>query len=234
MAPALRDQSSTPKKDHNWEAALGPAFTALASDPMLGVSVVSGELVVLFINEQAARMFTPIDAPLSASSLVGRDLKFLCPAVWAAERVEIVRRVIESRRPLLTRTIWYGHQLVNWVQLIDSEYAPGGAVFVISRRIEGDLENRRDIPEHAEVVFSQVMTLGPLDALSSRELEILALIGQGMTIRAIAKFLHRSEKTIEHHRLSIGRKLQAKDRAQLIEHARLAGLTIADASRLRL
>ncbi|MCA9274257.1 MAG: helix-turn-helix transcriptional regulator [Phycisphaerales bacterium] len=74
-----------------------------------------------------------------------------------------------------------------------------------------------------------LINLGPLDSLSRRELEVLALISQGLTTDEIAKDLHRSAKTIEAHRSSIARKLGVKNRVQLAELARKAALEIRHA-----
>jgi len=76
---------------------------------------------------------------------------------------------------------------------------------------------------------AKVAELGPLDVLSPRELEIAALIGVGMSVREIAEHLHRSTKTIENHRISMGRKLSASNRLEIALLAHAAGLRPADA-----
>ncbi|MEM6553108.1 MAG: response regulator transcription factor [Planctomycetota bacterium] len=54
-----------------------------------------------------------------------------------------------------------------------------------------------------------------LDALTPRELEILTLVSRGFSLAQIADQLGRSQKTVETHRLALGRKLQANNRVQL-------------------
>lgn len=61
--------------------------------------------------------------------------------------------------------------------------------------------------------------LTPLEALSDRELEVFQFIGRGETTARIAKFLHRSVKTVETYRGRIKEKLNLKDNMQLIRHA---------------
>lgn len=56
-------------------------------------------------------------------------------------------------------------------------------------------------------VLEQHPTPGPTDELSSRELEVLGLMAEGLTHRAIAKRLWLSEKTVETHVRHILRKL---------------------------
>lgn len=68
---------------------------------------------------------------------------------------------------------------------------------------------------------------GKLDALTSRELEVLRLIGKGMQRAEIAKALHRSPKTIDGHREAIMRKLNIHDRGELVRFAIREGLVEA-------
>ncbi len=84
-----------------------------------------------------------------------------------------------------------------------------------------------------EFVESQMIELGPLDVLTPRELEVLALIGQGLSLKEIASALYRTVKTVEKHRAAIGMKLAAHDRVKLAEIANRAGLTTRDAARER-
>ncbi len=58
-----------------------------------------------------------------------------------------------------------------------------------------------------------------LDALSDRELEVFALIGDGLPTKEIAARLHLSVKTIETHRDHIRRKLDIGSSVELMRHA---------------
>lgn len=58
-----------------------------------------------------------------------------------------------------------------------------------------------------------------LEALTSREVEVLRLIGKGLSRVEIAKELSRSAKTIDGHRERIMKKLQVKSRSELIRLA---------------
>lgn len=64
-----------------------------------------------------------------------------------------------------------------------------------------------------------------LEIISPREREVLALIGMGLSSNDIAKKLCRSLKTVESHRLKLGKKLGMKNRVQLARIAIVAGLT---------
>lgn len=63
-----------------------------------------------------------------------------------------------------------------------------------------------------------------VDMLTPREREVLTLIGEGYTLLEISQKLHRSLKTIESHRLSLGRKLSASNRVELAKIAIALGL----------
>lgn len=60
--------------------------------------------------------------------------------------------------------------------------------------------------------------------LSSRELEVLKLIAEGLTNQEIADKLFTSKRTIETHRQNIIEKTQAKNTAALIRYAMAQGL----------
>ncbi len=64
------------------------------------------------------------------------------------------------------------------------------------------------------------MRRDPPDALSPRELEVLALLVQGHTNAEIADQLYLSPRTVESHRASIQAKTGRKSRADLVAYAR--------------
>ena len=59
----------------------------------------------------------------------------------------------------------------------------------------------------------------PLDRLSNRELQVLHMIGKGLSTREIALSLNLSVKTIESHRQRIKRKLNLGNATQLMQCA---------------
>ncbi len=79
---------------------------------------------------------------------------------------------------------------------------------------------------HGEVYVSPSLAAGmlmaltrgrpadPLEELTERELEILKLVGQGLTNRRIGDHLHLSEKTIKHYITNILQKLQVRSRVE--------------------
>ena len=76
----------------------------------------------------------------------------------------------------------------------------------------------------ADAMMSRMMGRNPssessFESLSDRELEVLEMIGNGLSSRAIAEKLHLSIKTIESHREHIKTKLGLSGAAELTSYA---------------
>ncbi len=59
----------------------------------------------------------------------------------------------------------------------------------------------------------------PIERLSDRELQILQMIGTGLSTRQAAEALGLSMKTVESHRERIKRKLHLATGSQLVQYA---------------
>lgn len=217
-------------------------WALIRGEPTTGVAIVHRDGTVLWVNQKAASIFRGSGA--KPAELVGSSWQDSNDPRWIKEREDILRYVQQTGKALMLRTIWGGRQQISWVQPIqaepdaegdDSEPSDGlpDRFLIITRRVPGDWEAEMDPKDSVEVMESELVELGQLDVLTARELEVLALIGQGMSLKEIASTLHRSYKTIENHRGSIGRKLNLDDRVKLAEIAQRAGLTLADAERTR-
>lgn len=212
----------------------GPVWETLASTPGVGVSVVTDEPRVLWCNERAAVIFG--GEGTDPAHFIGHPFADRFPPEWIEERMRVFARVMTEGEPVLLRTVWSGRQQVSWISHLGTHSQGDDTVnhfLVVTQRMDADQLRETILPEGAEVTESGVVRLGKLDRLTGRELEILALLGQGLTLKDIAALLHRSVKTIDNHRQSIGRKLHAADRTELVTMARHAGLTLADAQRKR-
>ena len=63
-------------------------------------------------------------------------------------------------------------------------------------------------------------------SLSKKEREVFILLSQNMHVADIAKKLGKSEKTVINQRTEVYSKLDIKDRHDLLEKAKLLGLTV--------
>lgn len=83
-------------------------------------------------------------------------------------------------------------------------------------------------PENISIPENLSPSLTFLDRLSSREQEVLQLVGKGLTNGAIAQMLHISVKTVEKHRASLMIKLGVHDSIGLLRVAIKHGLIFLD------
>jgi len=189
----------------------------LSSDPGIGVSILTLDGRIEFLNQRAREIFVAGD---DSGDFVGAALSDLFPEPWVDERLAIFKRLgSEASARVVIRSIWNGRQVQSTIWRIPDD----DRVLVLTRT------GLAEPPDGADVIESKMVDLGPLSVLTTRELEVLALIGQGMRLKEIAKILYRAPKTIENHRLSIGRKLGETDRMRLAEIAREAELELSDA-----
>jgi DNA-binding CsgD family transcriptional regulator len=213
-------------------SALPALLTALCSEPATGVTIVSLRGRVVFRNVQAARIFHENET--DAQRVLGLYWHDYMPLEWVRERLMLLRSISEHGKPALMRTIWRDAQHFTWIYPIDGARDGNDPLFLlITRRVSS--AEQADVVAHAEVdvVHSNVMRLSTLASLSSRELEVLALLGRGLTNGEAANELGLSERTIDNHRAAIYTKLGISDRAQLLTIAARAGLKPADAERKR-
>ncbi|MBI5921087.1 MAG: response regulator transcription factor [Betaproteobacteria bacterium] len=64
------------------------------------------------------------------------------------------------------------------------------------------------------VALTRSRPTDPLEELTTRESEILTLVGQGLTNREIGDRIHLSEKTVKHYITNILEKLQVRSRVE--------------------
>jgi DNA-binding CsgD family transcriptional regulator len=216
-------------------------WAMLTHEPNTGVGIVTRDGLITYLNDQAARIFHGPEA--TASSFIGRRWSDHMPPDWVEERLAVLATVSLSGVPALMRTIWRGFQHFSWIYPVsrepgsrEAEASEGVSTFLIlTRRAQHDAEAEALAPANEyRWVDSKVATFGKLDVLSERELEVLALLGQGLSIDDAAKVLFRSPETIKSHRKSIGEKLGVTDRLQLAKIVGRAGLRLEDAQRERL
>jgi DNA-binding CsgD family transcriptional regulator len=207
---------------------LSPSVLAnlFQTDPAVGFALCDLIGTVLFVNERSAEIFTKG----SAAEATGKMLTELLGEEWANERLKLFEQIRHSGRPIISRHILYGQQVQSTIRCL-SEPCDENAIFSIMSMLG---EKEPADPDEYDIVESDLVHLGPLDALTRREIEVLSLIGHGMTSKDIGKALHRSTRTIEQHCDSIRQKLKGASRIQLAQFAHAACLEISDADLTRL
>ncbi len=194
---------------------------AIEHTPGLGVFLINGEGRVEYVTKAAAEILFRCEV----TGAVGRSMAALLRDEYGSGLLERARS-----RPLHgERLIWGGWQLVM-VFFVDEGSSDAGRACTV-QRVSGPIGDQwRGLKIHT----ADCADLGPLAVLSARELEIAALIGTGMSVRDIAAHLHRSIKTIENHRISMGRKLGIGNRLEIALMANNAGLRPSDSELRRL
>lgn len=197
----------------------GQGWETLAQDPDTSFSVLDSEGNVQYANRHAATMVADGDP----QSIMGRNLADFLPAEAAKEQIRFVNRVFESGQSLTINSIWRGRRTRTRLTRINGVLPDSMYVIAIARYVPG-INGDLNADPVGESVNAKNIDLGPLSNLTPRELEVLSLIGEGLSAAAIAKKLFRSVKTIEWYRASLGNKLSVTNRVELARYAISAGL----------
>lgn len=197
-------------------------FARFAAAPGLGVGILAPDGTIIYANETAVRMY----GGGTVEEHIGRRLDEIYPPQWAKEKIALLKRVVDADERLVIRYIWEGTRLEAQYQKLDADDDAPVRVLVTVR--EGITDDDL-LPDDFKIVTTGTANFGPLSVLSPRELEVLALIGQGKSAKMIGEILGLSPRTVERHRDSIGKKLQKHDRVSLALVAQSAGLQLRDA-----
>lgn len=204
------------------------AWDVLASDPTVGLSIVDEDAHTLFCNKKAAEYYVGIGG--TPEQCLGMGWAANLPPKAVDLRKGLLAKVRETNGPLMMRTILNGVQIYAVIYPVPGRTNEKAQFVLILRNVpSGGTANQ--FMATMPVVESEEIDLGPLDVLSPRELEVLALVGQNLSSKEIGAILHRSEKTVENHRYAISKKLQGASAVELASIARQAGLTLKDATR---
>jgi len=158
---------------------------------------------------------------------------------FAAERLEMIHEVLDTRRAISMIGMIAGRWIFSTYRPLPPDesttpVAPGslhaavraasdGAVITVCRPVLAD----RCEPEQAAPPAARPMRfhdLGDLAKLNQRELQVLHLIGMGLSSAEIARAVHRSVKAVEWYRGWIAEKLGLHDKADAVRFAAARGL----------
>lgn len=187
---------------------------------------------IVCTNEVAARGFKQS----SIDDLLGKTLYDYAPKNWAQERYSVAKLARESGQCITFLEILGGYRLRTLIRPISAIIEDNKKDFVlvtVEKITSAEFSYASSTRTNEMVIHANINDLGKLDALTNRELEVLALMGQGLRAKDIAKQLSRSVSTIDNHRDNMGEKLDLHDRGELIALAKLAALQVDDAGRQR-
>lgn len=188
---------------------------AFLNDAGATVMVVSESGVVDFINDLGAEAFK-----VDARKQIGRELAELTGPEVARNRMEMVRRALRTSKAVVAK-VQYGPHMRTTTFREFGKNARGERTVLVTSRFSSVTQF---VDPEAELVDQQSGAAPFLSTLSQRELEVLTLIAEGLSSAQIAARLKRSIKTVEAHRMQLGRKLKARNRSDLTRIAMAAGL----------
>jgi DNA-binding NarL/FixJ family response regulator len=170
-----------------------------------------------------------IEAAHPCLAVIDRDL----PGPDALEAVSLARELSPETRVVLLSALLTDADIVRAMKVGVRGYAlKSDAVYELRRVVKGVLAG--------QVVFSQKVrerlvarggpnyagaeVTGRIAELTGREIEILACIGQGLSVKEVAALLNVSPKTVDGHKTSLMAKLDIHDRVLLAHYAVREGL----------
>jgi DNA-binding CsgD family transcriptional regulator len=204
-------------------------WSSLCDDTGSEVLILGADGRIVFANPSAEIFFSQsIDA-----RLIGRQYKDLYPSEIASERWNYITEVVRTGCRMVIEGVVRGCWRQTTLRLIR---ASEPMVLLVKRRTPDPTvtaENAPGVTGRVEPmagdagcsrVRAKADDLGRLAELTTREREILSLIGRGLSTNDIAQHLGRSVKTIEWHRVSLGNKLGVSNRVELAHIALRSGL----------
>jgi DNA-binding CsgD family transcriptional regulator len=205
------------------------AWNAISQTPGVGISITDANGRLLFVNDTSLVLFsgtTDVD-------YAGKTIADFHPKEFVAERLSLIARVLREGKPIRLRHIYLGKPIESTIWPLKDNLPPHNRVLVVSRT-SSNAVMPNSIPPDVESVESKYIDLGPLNVLTKRELEVLVLLGHGMSIPKVASILFRSPKTIERHKTAIGKKLSLRGQSELVNMVTMMGLELRDSQRKRL
>jgi PAS domain S-box-containing protein len=193
------------------------SWFALTEDTAVSVLLLDADGTILFVNEQAMVEFN-----LPRDQVLGKNYASFFAPEFGEERLSFFQRVCESASTLLVEHTFNGQRRRTTLRPFPADASGSPRILMMCRPA---MIHETPPPAGHQVIRARHNDLGTLASLTPREMEILCLIGQGLATADIAKHLHRSEKTVEWHRVSLGNKLGVSNRVELARIAIRSGLT---------
>lgn len=161
------------------------------------------------------------------SSMLGRSITDFFSAEWCAERIDVIREVLEARSIMATVEIFGGKRLEGAVFPVELGVPSPLAVIVGRFGLALAQPGGRDSAAIRCVQLVQA-DWGSLRTLSRRELDVLRLIAKGLSNPEIARALHRTKRAVEWHIKNLYARLGCDQRTSLFRRGLEAGLADID------
>ena len=202
----------------NYETAFKDFLKAVGVAPHTGVFIGDIDGYCLHTN-RAFRQLLYNDVSVDPKGLNIRDLE---PAPVAEERIRIIREVCTSGKPVALKHTRLGRRVESFLHPWNPDDHDGEAEHIIclSQIADPELPDSTD----CDVVESSFSSWGPLDRLTKRQLEVLALLREGYSHKEVGAALQVSPKTVETHRDQLVRRLGVPSTLAAIRLADRAGL----------
>lgn len=202
----------------------GAAWAALTQDSGAAVLVADRNGTIKYCNAEGALMLGA-----QAQAVVGRTLADLFSREVAAERTAFCQTAAACDRAFDVDGIVRG----RWMRCAHRAVQSNGETVVVMVFSMPAWSGAGAESPRGGALVARYNDSGPLGALTSREIDVLRLIAEGLSTAEIATELHRSVKTIEWHRVSLGTKLGQTNRVGLARVAIGAGLAGLERSSTR-
>lgn len=200
------------------ELDVSTLWSSLAEDANVPLWIVDATGRIEFASRAA------INIMADGRPVTGRSLGELLPGEIGLERLGMISRVAGNGRPILMIEMVRG----RWSRTVIRRLCVLPRPVVLVLHCLG--WNKREQPrpdefERYDVIEPRSHDAGVLACLTRREMEVLALIGEGLSTQEIAARLGRTPKTVEWHRSALGRKLNLGTKIELAQLAIASGLT---------
>lgn len=203
---------------------------AIAQDSGQIVAVVDRQGRLTYLTSRRLLGNAPGEQPL---------LRDVFDPEFASERLQVIHQVLETRRAVSLIGMIAGRWILSTYRALPSDEsttpvapdslqaavraATDGAVLGVCRPIlEDQCTADGGVPSYARP--TRYHDLGNLVKLNQRELQVLHLIGLGLSSAEIARAVHRSVKAVEWYRGWIAEKLALHDKADAVRFAASRGL----------
>jgi DNA-binding CsgD family transcriptional regulator len=194
------------------------AFAPFEGFPGCCAAALDASMRILWCNDHFASLHKT-----STDDLVGQQFSSLYPTDLARERETLMAPALDHDRPVTFLQMLKGVCWFTRAWPLDPEALGVRGVFVVLNQANG----RRDATANGvgQAAAARCSELGDLQVLTPRELEVFYFLAAGMTVAEIGELMHRSPKTVERHLESLHRKMNFKNRAELVRSAVERGLT---------